>query len=154
MRIKHPKCQVFLYNEKEPLNIFDLKGLVAVAISSSEEKKNIEFIKISGFDENNKKISIRLDFGSMTTDVNKAEDEQSDEDSKISKLFGEILLQLNYITKEQLEECLSLQTESHYNKKLGEVLVERGFIEPNKVLDVLSRQIGVSYLKKQFRSKK
>jgi len=60
--------------------------------------------------------------------------------SKAAKL-GDILLQKNEITQEQLNEALKLQTGN--GKKLGEILVEKGFITEKTVMLTLSEQLGL-----------
>lgn len=40
--------------------------------------------------------------------------------------LGDLLIQQNVLTKEQLEQALQMQKGT--NKKIGEILVEKGFI--------------------------
>ena len=151
MKIKHPKCQIFIYNEQKPVDVFDLKDFVATAVENSDHKKNIEFVRITGLDETGKQISVRLDFGSITTDANKAPAGQDNENRRIDNLFGEILIQMGYITKIQLDECLDLQTKSDNTKKLGEILIEKNYIKPNELVSAITQQVGETYLKKQLK---
>lgn len=60
--------------------------------------------------------------------------------NKTAKL-GDILLQKDEITQEQLNDALRIQKE--VGKKLGEILVERGFVSEKVVLYTLSEQLGL-----------
>jgi len=55
-------------------------------------------------------------------------------------LFGQILLNFNLITKEQLEKALDLQRRSQAPKRLGELLVEQGMIDEKSLKSILSVQ--------------
>lgn len=61
--------------------------------------------------------------------------------SKISRL-GDLLLQKNEITLEQLNDALKSQSGS--GKKIGEILVERGYVTEQIILRTLSEQLGIS----------
>jgi type IV pilus assembly protein PilB len=54
--------------------------------------------------------------------------------------IGEILVNKNLITREQLEE--TLETQKHTGKKLGEILVKKGFINEKTLVDLISFQRG------------
>lgn len=60
--------------------------------------------------------------------------------SKTAKL-GDLLLQMEEITQEQLKDALSSQNTS--GKKLGELLVEKGYITETKIMVALSQQFGL-----------
>jgi twitching motility protein PilT len=55
-------------------------------------------------------------------------------------LFGEVLLNFNLVTEEQLEECIALQQSSDEPRPLGEILVERGLIDSKTLSTILSVQ--------------
>ena len=55
--------------------------------------------------------------------------------------LGEILVERNELTEEQLREAMTRQQRSR--KRLGEILMELGFASPDAVLDGLSAQLGV-----------
>jgi type IV pilus assembly protein PilB len=61
--------------------------------------------------------------------------------SKISRL-GDLLLQKNEITLEQLNDALKSQSGS--GKKIGEILVEKGYVTEQIILRTLSEQLGIS----------
>jgi type IV pilus assembly protein PilB len=60
-----------------------------------------------------------------------------DKFNKIAKL-GDILLQMEEITQEQLNDALNSQGSS--GKKLGQLLVEKGYITESKIMIALSQQ--------------
>lgn len=60
--------------------------------------------------------------------------------NKTAKL-GDILLNMEEITQEQLKDALSSQYTS--GKKLGELLVEKGYITEAKIMVALSQQFGL-----------
>jgi twitching motility protein PilT len=55
-------------------------------------------------------------------------------------LFGQILLNFNLVTKEQLEKAVELQRKSSPPKLLGEILVEQGLIDDKSLRSILSVQ--------------
>jgi twitching motility protein PilT len=55
-------------------------------------------------------------------------------------LFGQILLNFNLISKEQLEKMLDLQRRSEPPRLLGELLVEQGLIDEKSLKSILSVQ--------------
>src|SRR6056297_2936089 len=60
------------------------------------------------------------------------------------KKLGEILVEFNYITKEQLEDVINNQENN--DKRLGELLVEKGYIEEKDLNQVLEFQLGIPYV--------
>ena len=56
------------------------------------------------------------------------------------KLFGMIALSMGYVTKAQLQECLTIQEESTLPRQLGAVMIARGFMTEEQVRDVLAVQ--------------
>ena len=59
---------------------------------------------------------------------------------KISKKLGEILIEGNLVSEQQLLAALSIQENS--KKPLGEILVEQGYIVKDKLEIALARQYG------------
>jgi twitching motility protein PilT len=55
-------------------------------------------------------------------------------------LFGQILINFNLITKDQLEKALDLQRRSQPPKLLGEILVEQGMLDEKSLKSILSVQ--------------
>lgn len=60
---------------------------------------------------------------------------------KKKQRIGDLLLEWGYITREQLEDALSLQDEM--GMKLGQVLTELGYIKEDELVDVLEIQLGI-----------
>jgi type IV pilus assembly protein PilB len=60
------------------------------------------------------------------------------------KKLGELLLDFNFITKEQLDEAIKKQKGS--NDRLGEVLVELGYINESDLIQVLEFQLGIPHV--------
>ncbi|BCD68669.1 GspE/PulE family protein [Nitratiruptor sp. YY09-18] len=60
--------------------------------------------------------------------------------------LGDLLIQEELLTQEQLEHALKLQKESNYSKKLGQILVEEGFVTQKDLLKVLSKQLGYEFI--------
>ena len=58
--------------------------------------------------------------------------------------LGQLLVNYNYITEEQLEEALEEQ--SGTNKKLGQVLRELNYMSSDDLIEVLEYQLGVSHV--------
>lgn len=57
--------------------------------------------------------------------------------------IGEILLEQKLVTQEQLEEALSLQSET--GRRLGAILVDMGFVEEEAFCRLLSDQLGLPF---------
>ena len=59
------------------------------------------------------------------------------------KKLGELLVEHEYITREQLEEALIKDKNS--NKKIGEILVEFGYVKEEDLIEVLEFQRGIPH---------
>lgn len=57
------------------------------------------------------------------------------------KRLGDMLIELNYITNDDLQEALKLQKNT--GKKVGEILIEKGFISEDDLLQALEIQLGI-----------
>lgn len=57
------------------------------------------------------------------------------------KRLGDMLIELNYITNDDLQEALKLQKGT--DKKVGEILIEKGFISEDDLLQALEIQLGI-----------
>lgn len=62
----------------------------------------------------------------------------------VRKRLGEILVEANMITEEQLKECLEEQART--NESLGQVLVRYGYVTENNIKDALELQYGINYV--------
>ncbi len=58
--------------------------------------------------------------------------------------LGDVLVNYNIITEDQLVEVLEKQQETH--KKLGESLIEMGYATEDKIADALSKQCSMEYV--------
>ena len=59
--------------------------------------------------------------------------------------IGDLLVQNNLITEEQLMSALSVQKEN--GKRLGRTLTDMGFIEEDQLLELLSQQMQVQFIR-------
>lgn len=57
------------------------------------------------------------------------------------KRLGDMLIELNYITDNDLQEALKIQKQT--GNKIGEVLIEKGFITEDDLLQALEIQLGI-----------
>lgn len=62
--------------------------------------------------------------------------------------LGELLVETGLITREQLEEALSIQKERG-GRRLGEILVDQGVVTESEVTQVLSQQLSVPWVSLQ-----
>ena len=69
------------------------------------------------------------------------------------KRIGDLLVELEFITKGQLREALQRQKESAPQKKVGEILVELGFLNEEDLLKCLAGLFRVRYLSSDKLSK-
>lgn len=61
---------------------------------------------------------------------------------KTNLRIGEVLMERNYITKEQMEQALAYQKE-HREKRVGQILIELGFVTEAQVLEALAARLGL-----------
>ena len=61
--------------------------------------------------------------------------------------LGDVLVEQNVITEDQLKDALVAQRESGNKKLLGEVLVQLGYSTEDEIMDALARNYGVPYAK-------
>ena len=59
--------------------------------------------------------------------------------------IGEILLESQLITEEQLQECLLLHKQSQFQRRFGQILLEKNYIQPSLLDDSLHRQIKEAF---------
>ena len=61
---------------------------------------------------------------------------------KTNLRIGEVLMERNYITQEQMEQALAYQKE-HREKRVGQILIELGFVTESQVLEALAARLGL-----------
>ena len=61
---------------------------------------------------------------------------------KTNLRIGEVLMERNYITQEQMEQALDYQKE-HREKRVGQILIELGFVTEAQVLEALAARLGL-----------
>ena len=60
------------------------------------------------------------------------------------KRLGDMLIDANVLSQEQLGRALALQKEKH--ARLGEVLIDEGFITEDNLIDALKSQLGIDFI--------
>ena len=70
--------------------------------------------------------------------------------NRVQMRIGSLLVELGYLTEEDLQAAFNIQKEEKSNRKLGEILVARNFIDERKLVEVLSMQMGFPYVDPQF----
>ncbi len=60
--------------------------------------------------------------------------------------IGEILVESQVITEQQLQECLRVNGTNGPAKRIGEVLLERGYLHPVKLDDTLFMQMKEAFM--------
>ncbi len=61
-----------------------------------------------------------------------------------TKRLGDMLVEMNFLTEEQLTEALAIQKKEH--ERLGTTLVEHGYITESQMVDALRMQLGIDYI--------
>ena len=61
---------------------------------------------------------------------------------KTNVRIGEVLMERNYITQEQMEQALAYQKE-HREKRVGQILIELGFVTETQVIEALAARLGL-----------
>jgi type IV pilus assembly protein PilB len=65
--------------------------------------------------------------------------------------IGDFLIELGHIRESDLSSALNLQREGAERKMLGDIFIENGFIEERKFIEVLSFQLGFPVAELEFR---
>jgi type IV pilus assembly protein PilB len=60
--------------------------------------------------------------------------------------LGELLVEAQIITRQQLEEALSLQEQERDGRRIGTLLVEAGLVSETQVTQILSQQLSVPWV--------
>ncbi len=60
--------------------------------------------------------------------------------------IGDLLVELGYISPEDLEAAIRIQKESDSQEKLGRILVKHNFIDEQLFIEILSIQMGYSFI--------
>ena len=60
--------------------------------------------------------------------------------------IGDLLIELGYISPEDLEAACRLQQESNSQEKLGRILVKHNFIDEQVFIEILSIQMGYAFM--------
>jgi hypothetical protein len=55
--------------------------------------------------------------------------------------IGQILLDSQVITEEQLQQCLLLHEQAHADKRFGQIVLEQGYLKPDGLDNTLLRQV-------------
>lgn len=64
----------------------------------------------------------------------------------LKKKIGDILIDLGFVTQQQLAECLEEQKAT--GKLLGQVLLDRKYVTKNDLGQALAKQVGVSFIER------
>jgi type IV pilus assembly protein PilB len=64
--------------------------------------------------------------------------------------LGDLLVELGYLHKSELEAALNLQKADKARKKLGEILIEHHFIDAHQLAEVSAYQLGMPYVEPRF----
>ncbi len=60
--------------------------------------------------------------------------------------IGDILVEKNKITKQQLHDALQKQKESNFTKKLGEIFIQEGWISEKEFAQILATQLNMEFI--------
>jgi len=58
-------------------------------------------------------------------------------------MLGDLLIQENKITQDELQKAIDLQKASSEDKKLGDILVEEGLVSEEVIIQLLSKQLSI-----------
>lgn len=64
------------------------------------------------------------------------------------KRLGDLLVELGYITEDQVQEAIKIQKTT--NKRLGRIFVELGYITEESLLNILELQLGIPRINLEF----
>ena len=70
--------------------------------------------------------------------------------NKINVRIGDLLVELGYLRESDLLQALGMHRDSQGKKRLGEILVQGGFIEERRLLETLSYQLGYPLIELDF----
>jgi general secretion pathway protein E/type IV pilus assembly protein PilB len=58
-------------------------------------------------------------------------------------MLGDLLIQENKISQNELQKAIDIQKASPENKKLGEILIEKGLVSEEVIMQLLSKQLNI-----------
>jgi type II secretory ATPase GspE/PulE/Tfp pilus assembly ATPase PilB-like protein len=58
-------------------------------------------------------------------------------------MLGDLLIQENKISQNELQKAIDIQKASPENKKLGEILIEKGLVSEEVIVQLLSKQLNI-----------
>jgi type IV pilus assembly protein PilB len=99
------------------------------------------------------KLTTRKSFKDTILDLGYVTPEQIQQvlrKNQVNVRLGDLLVELGYLHAKDLQQALGIQQESKGEKRLGDVLVNCGFIEERKLLETLSYQLGYPLIELDF----
>ena len=103
------------------------------------------------------RVHAKLEFPKPLLDVIKTLDYISDKQirqairaHRVSMRIGNLLVELGYISQDDLERAFSIQKEEQSGKKLGEILIDHHLIEERTLIEALSLQMGFPFVEPEF----
>jgi len=86
-------------------------------------------------------------------ELNYVDDNQIKEtvrDCRVPMCIGNLLVELGYISSEDFQRVMRIQSVDSNHKKLGEILLEQRLIDEHALIEVLSLQLGFPHLEPEF----
>ena len=86
-------------------------------------------------------------------ELNYVDDNQIKEtvrDCRVPMCIGNLLVELGYISSEDFQRVMRIQSVDSNHKKLGEILLEHRLIDEHALIEVLSLQLGFPHLEPEF----
>jgi type IV pilus assembly protein PilB len=104
-----------------------------------------------------RRVHAKLEFAKPLLEVIKTLDFVSDEqirqairNNRLSMRIGNLLVELGYLTQDDLELAFSIQKEQKTSRKLGQILIEQHLIEERTLVEALSLQMGFPFVEPEF----
>lgn len=122
--IRNLVCRMGFYGELEDLPLQDILYVI-----SSHGKSGLLTLQTPSHD-----ISLKFDRGAVASVTT------SDGSLKI----GQLLVSQGYVTNEQIEHALGIQSVNPDSARIGDVLIEVGYVTREQIQDAVNAQLGAS----------
>jgi len=119
-----------------------LDQLMELLHQREQDRGLAEYIVVYANTADGKLFRSVFDFNSFSLE-DIALDEIQLSNKRFQKYIGEMLLDQELVSREQLEEALREQGTSDFNERIGEILVRLGFVSTEDIFRALGKQLGL-----------
>jgi len=139
------ECKV-VFHDGESFECHSIEQMFSIVVREKKHNRIPVSFDLSAIDTDGVVHKTRLNFVEFSSQQ-RIFDKQALSQLAQQKLLGEILVEENIITEQQLNEAIEIQNK--YKEKLGEILVKFGYCKPEQIIYALAKQLGVEIKKEE-----